>query len=117
MSTHKVSSRWAGGSLRSLTTKGTTGAGDSFDLRAGFQNFSIQCDITSSTAAKVILEGSLDGTNFKPVGSTNGWRFSAQGDHGVVSVASTQPLQHVRLRVVSISSGSGKYVDGRIGVA
>ena len=117
MTTHKVSNKWAGGGLKSLVAKASTGAGDAFDLRSGFQTFSIQCDVTGSTSVKVVLQGSVDGTNFANIGSTNGWRLSAQGDLGMVTVATTAPVQHVRLRVATISTGNGKYVDGWIGVA
>lgn len=121
MATFKVSNRWGGGSLKSLNAKTSTGVGDVFDLRSGWQNFGIQCDVAGSTSVKVILEGSLRSTAstaFKTVGSTNGWRLSAQGDNGLVAVASTMPCRYVRLRLVTMTTSAGAdSVDGWIGVS
>jgi hypothetical protein len=116
MASRKVSNQFAGGALKSLavgiSTASTAIAGTAFDLGAGYSAFSVQ--VTGLIAAsKVVLQGSLDGTNWTNLGSTAGYASTAAP---VVEV-SAPPVQHVRLYGVTVTTGAARAVVGYIGVA
>lgn len=113
MANRSISKQAAGGVFRSLNAKTGTGAGDRANLNGTYTTFSVQCTVTGSTDLKVLLQGSLDGTNYVTLGSTAG--YTSTGKTVVKSTNST-PVQYVRLNVSSQSSTAGT-ITGYIGFA
>lgn len=106
-----VATRFAGGSLKSIISSTGDGAGTVYDLRAGYTQFSMQC--SGLTAGdKVLLQGSLDGTNWTTIGSTAGYTSTSAA---VTKSTNSTPVQFVRLNVSA--HGSTTDIVGWIGVA
>lgn len=112
-----VSLQFAGGSLKSLvvgaTTLSTAITGQAFDLRAGYATFSVQASGVIA-GSKILLEGSLDGTNWVTLGSTVGYTSTAKV---VLTSTNDKPLQFVRLKALTLTTGASRSVVGYIGVA
>ena len=112
-----VANQFAGGSLKSLvvgaTTASTSISGTMYDLRSGYATFSIQASGVIA-ASKILLEGSLDGTNWVTLGSTSGYTSTAKV---VLLSTNTRPVQFVRLRATTLTTGASRSVVGYIGVA
>jgi hypothetical protein len=100
-------------SSRSDTFTGT-GNGTTVDVSAqGMGRFGIQVKGTgaSATSWTVVLEGSLDGTNFETILTHN----TAEGDGGVVwSGANYVPCLYFRSRCSALSLGSATNVVATI---
>ena len=112
MADRDVALQFAGGSLQSLSGATSTGAGTSYDLRAGYTSFAVQCATTGSTSVEVNLQGSLDDANWVNLGSTALYTSTAAA---ITASTSSVPVKYVRLNVVALSTGES--LDGWIGVA
>jgi hypothetical protein len=106
----KVPDRFAGGALLAINASTADGAGTVYDLRAGYSQFSVQCS-GLATGGKVLLQGSLDGSNFTTLGSTAGYTSTSAA---VTRSTNSTPVQFVRLSIVT--HGSTADVTGWIGV-
>ena len=105
------------GPLKSLDAKGTTGAGTAYDLGGAFSSFAVQCSIAGSTSATVQLQGSIDGTNYKTLGSNI--TVDSTANNAITRSTNSTPVTKVRLNISALTtsgSATAEAISGWIAV-
>ena len=97
------------GALKSLSAKGTTGAGTAFDLGGAFKDFAVQCSIAGSTSATVQLQGSIDGTNYKTLGANV--TVDSTANNAITRSTNSTPVTHVRLNISALTTSGTATVE------
>ena len=103
------------GAMKSLDAKQTTGAGTAFDMGAAYAAFGLNLrrGTTSSTnessSAAVVLQGSLDGTNYYTLGAS----VTVNSVAGSLTRSTNAiPVQFVRFSITSFTTSAGNSTAG-----
>lgn len=94
--------------IQSLVAATAVGAGGSYDLSGCYSKFTLQTVVSGApTTVSVVLEGSLDGTNWTTLATSS----STTGDQQSVA---DKPQAYVRARVATLTGGTSPAVSAFI---
>lgn len=98
---------------QSLLGASSTGAGTVIALAMPTDRFSIACTLAGSTKCSVRLQGSVDGLNWTNLGAAAS-TYSSTNDGRIDNTTSARLVSHVRLSVVTLTTGATRKVTGWI---
>lgn len=109
------------GPLPSLNLKNTTGAGTAYSLPGGRRGYTIFSKRAStgasggSTRASFVFQGSVDGTNWVTIGSTNRLANAVTGS--LASTTYAHAMRHVRLSITAFTTAIASTNPDKVAVS